>query len=136
LNVPERNRASYLYVNFLPQCEKRIFTADCADDSDGKTIRGKTVFGRGFAGLSRAGFICSPIELLSARSASIRRRLRRALRRGRTGAIFFLLGMTLSVAPTGARADEPDIRKDATVIAIEKVLPSVVNTARSAWVRA
>jgi serine protease Do len=135
LNVPERNHASYLYVNFLPQCEKRIFTADCADDSDGKTIRairvirGKTVFGHSFAGLSRVGFICSPIELLSVRSASLRRRLRRALQRGRTGAIVFLLGMALLVAPTGARADEPDIRKDATVIAIEKVLPSVVNIA-------
>jgi S1-C subfamily serine protease len=37
--------------------------------------------------------------------------------------------VALGLASAGARAGEPDIRRDATVIAIEKVLPSVVNIA-------
>src|SRR5579859_7595382 len=41
----------------------------------------------------------------------------------------FLVSTLLALFPTAGWAGEPDIRRDATVIAIEKVLPSVVNIA-------
>jgi serine protease Do len=47
----------------------------------------------------------------------------------RPAAGLLLIGFVLGFASSGARAAEPDIRRDATVIAIEKVLPSVVNIA-------
>ena len=46
-----------------------------------------------------------------------------------TGAILILMGLTLFSISTGARAADPDIRRDATVVAIDQVLPSVVNIA-------
>ncbi|HTL18087.1 MAG TPA: hypothetical protein VL793_12685, partial [Patescibacteria group bacterium] len=44
--------------------------------------------------------------------------------------MLFALGLSMALGSTGAlAAKEPDLRRDATVMAIEKVLPSVVNIA-------
>jgi len=49
--------------------------------------------------------------------------------KGTSAAIVALASVVLSLAPDGLRAAEPDIRRDATVAAIELVMPCVVNIA-------
>jgi serine protease Do len=54
--------------------------------------------------------------------------MNRASRRGRL-AVWLAAGCLAAGVPARAQAAEPDVRRDATVQAVEKVLPSVVNIA-------
>ena len=67
---------------------------------------------------------------LQVRQAAGATGVNRACSSGRLlGTMLLLVATPFQAAQTEAKASEPDIRRDAAVIAIEKVLPSVVNIA-------